>query len=48
MTFMRWLLSLGADRATSNAAAVLAARRRADAQIDAVARRVADRIRVAA
>ena len=48
MTFMRWLLSLGADRATSNAAAVLSARRRAEARIDALANRLVDKVPTAA
>jgi hypothetical protein len=48
MTLVRWLMTLGADRATSNAAAVLEARHRAEAQVDAVARRLGEQIPAAA
>jgi hypothetical protein len=48
MTFVTWLLRLGAGRATSNAARVLDARRRAEAEVEAVANRLVDRLRPAA
>ena len=48
MTLVRWLMSLGTTQAASNAGAVLEARRRAEAQVDAVARSVAQRIPSAA
>ncbi|HZN15855.1 MAG TPA: hypothetical protein VFB78_16420 [Acidimicrobiales bacterium] len=48
MPLVRWLITLGADRAASNAGAVLAARHRAEAQVDAVARRLGEHVPVAA
>lgn len=48
MTLVRWLLTLGTNQAASNARHVLEARQRAEAQVDAVARRLADRVPAAA
>ena len=48
MTFMRWLMKLGTAGAANNAAAVLTARERAASQVDAVARRLVDRVPTAA
>ena len=45
---MTWLLSLGADRAASNAARVLDARRRAEADVDALANRLVEAASAAA
>jgi hypothetical protein len=48
MTLVRWLMTLGANGAASNAAAALDARHRAEAQVDAIARRLGDQIPAAA
>ena len=48
MTFVRWLLKLGTVGATSNAGAVLDARRRAEADVEALARRLVERVPSAA
>ena len=48
MTLVRWLLTLGTAHAAKNAGHVLEARQRAEAQVDAVARRLADHVRTAA
>jgi hypothetical protein len=48
MRVVRWLLELGAERAASNAARVLDARRQADARVDALADRLVERIPTAA
>ncbi len=48
MTLVHWLMRLGTTQAASNAAAVLDARRRAEANVDAVAQNVAQRVSSAA
>jgi hypothetical protein len=48
MTLVQWLLTLGTTRAATNAGAVLDARHRAEAQVDAVARRLVERVPTAA
>lgn len=45
---MRWVLTLGAGGATSNAAQMLDARRQAEASVDALASRLAEKVRTAA
>jgi hypothetical protein len=44
MPLVRWLVKLGTTGAASNAAAVLNARHRAEAQVDAAARRLVNRV----
>ena len=48
MTLVRWLLTLGTAQAANNAGHVLEARRRAEAQVDAAARRLAEHVAAAA
>ena len=48
MTLFRWLLTLGTAQAASNAGRVLEAQYRAEAQVDAVARRLAEHTPIAA
>jgi len=48
MTFITWLVRLGTERAASNAGNVLDARRRAEAEVDAVANGLVSGVPVAA
>jgi hypothetical protein len=48
MAIVSWLITLGTSRAAANAGAVLEARRRAEAHVDAVAVHVSQRVPAAA
>lgn len=48
MTIVRWLMTLGTTQAAANARSVLDARRRDEAQVDAAAAHVAQRVPTAA